>query len=135
MGGFNPNPLFGGNTPLMNQPVSPNPFMKNAPMSNEEIDRMIADIDKKLKELDEEEAKQKELEKQTTKKEPVEQKEEVHSKEKKSAKTNETKKEKKELSEKKISDKPKINVDVDSVIVKNNIITDDEFFDDFFTDE
>ena len=31
--------------------------------------------------------------------------------------------------------KPKINVDVDSVIVKDNIITDDEFFDDFFGDD
>lgn len=41
----------------------PNPFAKNAPMTNEDIDRMIADIDKKLKELDEEEAREKELEK------------------------------------------------------------------------
>ena len=38
----------------------PNPFLKNGPMSNEDIDRMIADIDKKLKELDEEEAREKE---------------------------------------------------------------------------
>ena len=31
--------------------------------------------------------------------------------------------------------KPKINVDADSIIVNENIITDDEFFDDFFSDE
>ena len=28
--------------------------------------------------------------------------------------------------------KPKVNIDVDSVIVNENVITDDEFFDDFF---
>ena len=33
-----------------------------------------------------------------------------------------------------INDKPKINVDADSIIVNDNIITDDEFFDDFFAD-
>ena len=37
--------------------------------------------------------------------------------------------------EDKLPDKPKINIDVDSVIVNDNIITDDEFFDDFFTDD
>ena len=30
-------------------------------------------------------------------------------------------------------DKPKINVDADSIIVNDNVITDDEFFDDFFS--
>ena len=29
-------------------------------------------------------------------------------------------------------EKPKINVDADSIIVNENVITDDEFFDDFF---
>ena len=33
------------------------------------------------------------------------------------------------------SDKPKVNIDVDSVIMNENVITDDEFFDDFFGDE
>ena len=37
--------------------------------------------------------------------------------------------------ESKKEDKPKINVDVDSVVVNNNIISDDEFFDDFFGDD
>ena len=33
------------------------------------------------------------------------------------------------------TDTPKVNVDKDSVIVNENVITDDEFFDDFFADE
>ena len=32
-------------------------------------------------------------------------------------------------------DKPKVNVDVDSIIVNDNVISDDEFFDDFFGDD
>ena len=32
-------------------------------------------------------------------------------------------------------EKPKVNIDVDSVIVNENVITDDEFFDDFFGDD
>lgn len=132
-----PNPFSG-----------PNPFMKDAPMSNEDIDRMIADIDKKLKELDEEEARQKaEMEKasQSAKEEPKEEKKEETKKttEKEKAKaipkvkeitSPEKKAKKKEVSEE-LPDKPKINIDVDSVIVNDNIITDDEFFDDFFSDE
>jgi hypothetical protein len=33
------------------------------------------------------------------------------------------------------TNKPKINVDVDSVVLNNNIVSDDEFFDDFFGDD
>ena len=32
------------------------------------------------------------------------------------------------------SKKPIVNIDADSVVVNENVITDDEFFDDFFTD-
>ena len=32
-------------------------------------------------------------------------------------------------------DKPKINIDADSIIMNDNIITDDEFFDDFFGED
>ena len=32
-------------------------------------------------------------------------------------------------------EKPKVNVDADSIIVNENVITDDEFFDDFFSDD
>ena len=33
------------------------------------------------------------------------------------------------------NDKPKINVDADSIVMNDNVITDDEFFDDFFGEE
>ena len=122
--GFNPfmpsnpfmNPMSSGgfphpqNTPMndilpgLNKPVSS--------LTNEEIDKMIADIDKKLKELDEEEAREK------AKLEHQEEKPQLPKKE-----TNEE------------EDKPKINIDMDSVIMNDNEITDDEFFDDFFGDE
>lgn len=124
-------------------PMGGNPFLKDTPMTSAEIDKMIADIDQKLKELDEEEAKQKEMEKKETAKpeikrienEPIEKKEiEVPQKETKKIKKEEPKKSKKEETEK-IPDKPKINIDVDSIIVNDNVITDDEFFDDFFTDD
>ena len=35
----------------------------------------------------------------------------------------------------KVEEKPKINVDADSKVVNDNMISDDEFFDDFFEDE
>ncbi len=134
MPNMNGMPPMGGTNPFMNDPFkAPNPFLKDAPLTNDEIDRMIADIDKKLKELDEEEARQKEeiandkKEKETD--EPKEEKK-VEKEEPKLEKKKENKKE-----EETIPDKPKINIDVDSVIVNDNIITDDEFFDDFFGDE
>ena len=34
-----------------------------------------------------------------------------------------------------VEEKPKINVDADSIIMDDNMITDDEFFDDFFHDD
>ncbi len=118
-----PNPFGapGSNT-------EPNSFLKDAPLTNEEIDRMIADIDKKLKELDEEEAKQKaEMEQK--------EKEEKHKAKVENIETKPKKKNAKKEELPEIPDKPKINIDVDSVIVNDNIVTDDEFFDDFFTDD
>lgn len=134
--GFNPFMPTGmsnmaGFQGMPNSGVPLDPFMKGpsamsningmqkpiSSLTNEEIDKMIADIDKKLKELDKEEE--------------------------------ENKSNKKELElpklEKNISDslapsgdkeeKPKINIDADSIVMNDNIITDDEFFDDFFHDE
>ncbi len=155
MGGMNNNmPPFGGTNPFMKDMngmdpfKTPNPFLKDAPMSNEDIDRMIADIDKKLKELDEEEARQKaemEKAKETPKEEPKQVENIVKEQKKEDSHTpmvdeittpEKPKKEnKKSKKEDKLPDKPKINIDVDSVIVNDNIITDDEFFDDFFMDE
>ena len=40
----------------------------------------------------------------------------------------------KEKEEKK-KEAPKVNIDVDSVIMNENVITDDEFFDDFFGED
>ncbi len=40
-----------------------------------------------------------------------------------------------EESKEKVEETPKINVDADSIIVNNNFITDDQFFDDFFSDD
>ena len=44
-------------------------------------------------------------------------------------------KEVKEEKEEKKKDAPKVNIDVDSVIMNENVITDDEFFDDFFGED
>ena len=117
-GGFNPfmppggmgmNPFMGSlptptELPSLNKPISS--------LSNEEIDKMIADIDKKLKALDEEEKE--ENSKQATTPEIVT-----------DEKTIETPQDKK--------DEPIIHVDEDS-IVSDTGISDDEFFDDFFNE-
>ena len=103
-----------------------NPFANGLPSMD--IDAMMRDIDQKLKELDEEERRQKEKLKEQTKIineiEPI--KEET--KNEQLSFINDKKEEVKE-------EKPKINIDVDSVIVNENVITDDEFFDDFFGED
>mgnify|MGYP004558768629 FL=1 len=101
-----------------------NPFMSRpSPMSSQEMDKMISDIEKKIKEIDEEEAKRKK-EKEASiipKKEEdllidLDDDIEIPAVTKK-------------------DEKPKVNVDVDSIIVNDNVISDDEFFDDFFGDD
>ena len=151
--------LFTAGSPLGVTPSSQNssPFssnpMFNKPMSSlsdMDIDQMMKDIDRRLKELDEEEERQKkEMEKANNIGKPTEQiiespKEEVPI-ETLNIPSNiqETKIEelpKETKSEVKITpaspinkeNKPKINVDADSIIVNDSGITDDEFFDDFF---
>lgn len=124
---------------------TPNPFrpidqsfqrpMSASPMGGKpldfgglDIDSMLKDLDEKFKELDrqEEERKKKQLEK-----------------------TNEVeielpKKAKEEIKEVEVTpvkeetikvENPKINVDSESVVIDENVISDDEFFDDFFGDE
>lgn len=176
--GMNSNPFNNMNTPPMNPAgVNPNsnPFNTNpmfdkpmSSLSDADIDAMMKDIDRRLKELDEEEARQKaELEKKNSDKLPVSDditlnaanKEEIN---KDIAKVDEsigsivsgineqvddsvlTKEESEDLkmneenakdfSNKDETNKPKINVDADSIIVNENVITDDEFFDDFFNE-
>ena len=133
-GGFNPfmppggmgmmNPFMGsmpsmapsGELPSMNKPISS--------LSNEEIDKMIADIDKKLKELDEEEENaRKESEK------PIVMTPEL------SEHVSEPVVIEAETLQDKIPEKeePIIHVDADS-IMSDSGISDDEFFDDFFNE-
>ena len=112
------NPFASPSMPSMDKPLSS--------LSNDEIDKMIADIDKKLKELDEEEerekaeaAKAKELE--LPKLDSAKQEEVIE----------EEKKEVPQILED--EEKPKIHIDKDSIVMNDNTITDDEFFDDFFS--
>ena len=119
-----PNP-FAGSMPNPFAGSMPNPF---SPSGNKEfdIDKVMADIDKRLKELDEEEAKEKQA---------LEAKKKAEQKEQLSVKPEpkiEQPKEKPIVEQK--ENKPKINVDNDSVVVNDNVVTDDEFFDDFFGD-
>jgi len=133
------NPFSMHNRPMPNQNldrnVNPNPFAGGLPSMD--IDAMMKDIDQKLKELDEEEKRQKEKLKEQSKlltEEPVK----VETKQEQTTLfENKPKEEVKELNNEveKQSEKPKINIDVDSVIVNENVITDDEFFDDFFGED
>ena len=151
--------LFNTGSPLGVTPSSQNssPFssnpMFNKPMSSlsdMDIDQMMKDIDRRLKELDEEEERQKkEMEKANNIGKPTEQIIESPKEEAPIETLNtpsniqETKIEelpKETESEVKTTpaspinkeNKPKINVDADSIIVNDSGITDDEFFDDFF---
>jgi hypothetical protein len=128
MMGMNSNPFMGSSMPSQSansNPLGMDSFQKPiSSLTNDEIDKMIADIDKKLKELDEEEAKEKasmaekkELELPKLDTENV------------SLKASEMPKMASQ------EEKPKINVDADSIVMNDNSITDDEFFDDFFHDE
>ena len=117
-------------------PMSSNPFQRDhaqdsptnpfaGGLGGMDIDAMMKDIDAKLKELDEEEKRQKEKLKEQNRalmEESNKKEEDIIS---------EINKEKEE----KTLEKPKVNIDVDSVIVNENVITDDEFFDDFFGED
>lgn len=141
-----PSP-FGGMNNMFGSSPSQNPFAidnelpKSKPTSNPfdsgmnngfggmDIDAMMKDIDEKLKELDEEEKRQKEKLKEQNK--------EIMNSVKEDNKEIEMPIINSEVVEEKHDNnqKPKVNIDVDSVIVNENVITDDEFFDDFFGDE
>ena len=151
-GGGMPSPFGGGSNPFAGS--MPNPF-KPSSLNDMDIDKMMADIDRRIKELDEqEEAEKKKLaekveNKDTDKKDEKqvedlklpdvkeeEEKieipatvEEVKESEKEQQSIEQPKEEISKITQ---TEKPKINVDVDSVVVNDNIVTDDEFFDDFF---
>ncbi len=123
-------------TPITAAPssFSSNPVF-NKPMnslSDMDIDQMMKDIDRRLKELDEEEERQRaemaqKEEKTVVPKEVIT--EVPTTKKEEAPKTEEFIKEPIEAPK---ENKPKINVDADSIIVNDNVVTDDEFFDDFF---
>ncbi|MBR1749017.1 MAG: type IV secretory system conjugative DNA transfer family protein [Bacilli bacterium] len=132
------NPFMGGMgmNPFMGPPISPRPSSSNMDMpslekpisslSSDEIDQMIADIDQKLKELDEEEERER-------KQQEVKEKMELPKLEKEKAE-NTVIEEKSTIPEVVVEEeKPKIHIDKDSVVMNDNTITNDEFFDDFFS--
>ena len=153
MFGYPGMPLAGMNSPM---PFPNMPFPNKTPM---DIDAMIKDIDAQIAKIEkEEEEKRKELEKiQQQEKivmpKPVEKLDEKKS-EKIEEKLGESKQNSKQTTEEKKpvkpkeekeniekspsteTPKPKIKVDNDSVIVDEHVVvSDDEFFDDFFSDE
>ncbi len=130
----NPFSMSSRETPRNIEPI--NPF--GSAIQNMDIDAMMRDIDQKLKELDEEEKRQKEKLKQESINITGDSKESIiesTTKEDLPKVVVENKNEdiKEELPKEK--EMPKVNIDVDSVIVNENVITDDEFFDDFFSDD
>ncbi len=135
----------------LNSPSSPNPMssLPNSPLGGGlSIDEMMKDIDRKLKELDEEEKRQKDQLKEQNKnlmdgninlndsildkKDDLDDDFDIIPQ---NNKIEESPKEPDKEVENKTIEKPKVNIDVDSVIVNENVITDDEFFDDFFSDD
>lgn len=171
-----PNAMNNNINPFSSQPMTSTPSENsifNKPMntlSDADIDAMMKDIDRRLKELDEEEAREKEEANKinTPVKEelptdlvpeveepkeivsiidpiteevlpvvkPVPKKTSSKSKKNIPVLNNEEINEiPKENSVEEVNPKPKINVDADSIIVNENMITDDEFFDDFFGEE
>ncbi len=151
------NPFGMPSSPMTNPFASPssmshpnpygNPF--GGGMQNMDIDAMMKDIDRKLKELDEEEQRQKDKLKMQNQellnanydfdKELADIKDDDYLDDdlKDDVETLDMPKEKevKEEKEEKKKDAPKVNIDVDSVIMNENVITDDEFFDDFFGED
>lgn len=110
MSSYNP---FG--MPSANSGFKPNP----GGLSNMDIDSMLKDLDEKFKELDRQEEEQKKKNMET----------------KSDDKLLEIKNEVKEDPLINIKEEnPKINVDADSKVIADNVVSDDEFFDDFFGD-
>ncbi len=153
------NPSTGSSSPFSSNPMFNKPMSS---LSDMDIDQMMKDIDKRLKELDEEEERQKAQMRAQTKEvtpkpveqptmveqipkkqeEPIEELSSLESQPSNENMNSSINEEDKKIIEPKpetpstnYQNKPKINVDADSIIVNDNVITDDEFFDDFFNDE
>ncbi len=149
-------PSFGPNSNMMppsfpSQNMSPlssgmSPFPQNNLTNNSSIDDLMKKIDAQIAKLEEEERLEKEMNnmkkndenKQEDNLENKEDKKDNESEEKLFTGVNvyEDKPDKiKEENEENSNNKPKVNIDSDSVIVDENVVTDDQFFDDFFGDD
>ena len=145
-GGMNSNPMNRPQMPMSNNPFGASGMNRPSGLNNQpmDIDAMMRDIDRKIKELEEEEAREKAQEEAKRKEESLlleENKKADEPLEPLEEKIIETPKfeeqSKEELPKEIISEKqnkPVVNIDADSVVVNENVITDDEFFDDFFID-
>ena len=143
----------------MGMPSGINPFMGMNPnprpippagggipnLSDIDIEQMMRDIDKKIAELDaEEERKKKEIAtnqvKEEIKMEPTQKHDDDIIDIDFDVPSMDSLKNKQQMVEPSVEPrevlhevpKPKINIDADSIVVDNNVISDDEFFDDFF---
>lgn len=137
------NPFSMANNPFMNRPERPQNPMGMGMGMPQNVDKMIADIEKRIKEIDEEEERRKKQKEENNKSDNLTTKlPNVPLNEADSNVVNTTttpnrffndnfREEKSET----LDEKPKVNVDVDSIIVNENVISDDEFFDDFFGDD
>ena len=137
---------FGGNNPFrpMNDMPSFSPFgpmpsqEKTSALGSMDIDSMLKDLDEKFKELDRQEAERNKAKENTfMPKEDIELPKLDEKKEEKVEPIIGVKEEPKETEKKEdiVLDNPKISVDKDSTVIANNVISDDEFFDDFFGEE
>ena len=135
---------FGGNNPF--RPVSDMPsFSPFGPMpsqgipsalGNMDIDSMLKDLDEKFKELDRQEAERnKAKENAFMPKDDIELPKLDEKKEEKDKPIIEVKEEPEIKKDVTVTENPKINVDKDSKVIADNVISDDEFFDDFFGEE
>lgn len=119
--------------PKQEEKKIPNVFATEPKTSEEETRDLFKEILSKDKKLEAEAPKVETKQPiETNVKENIISKENIFEPEKTNNISNSTPKE--ETLEEQISEKPKINVDVDSIIVDDNV-TDDQFFDDFFGDD
>ena len=139
-GGNNPFKPMDFSTPSFN-PFGPMPSQINLQkpvnsLSDIDIDNMLKDLDEKFKQLDKQEAEKN--------KEKLNSNVQINDIElpklddKKIDKNDSLIKLEEEPAVKKdmvVAENPKINVDKDSTVIANNVISDDEFFDDFFGGE
>ena len=135
---------FGGNNPF--RPVSDMPsFSPFGPMpsqgipsalGNMDIDSMLKDLDEKFKELDRQEAERnKAKENAFVPKDDIKLPRLDDKKEDKKDSIIEFKEEPQIKKDIMVAENPKINVDKDSKVIADNVISDDEFFDDFFGED